>query len=160
MNKQLKLAIKEVVYYTKILTKSRYSGVKAKAWAIISDFVRMRDFILYGTCVSCGKRITDYRNGDAGHYITMGGHGALIGFCTDNIHLQCKHCNQNSGADIGAEFEREIIRRGVDIKYLNILKNNSTKADDWFFLDLIIKTYKQFKDLKKKYPNFQYPDYL
>lgn len=165
MTKQLKLAIKEIPYYTKITSKGRYSGIKGKAWSILSDFVRMRDFIKYKICVSCGKTIWHWRDTDAGHFISMSGHGALIGFHPDNINAQCKNCNQISSPHIGAQYERclefRLEERGmILVRDLHSISQKSIKADDWFFLEKIREIYEAFKDLQLSYPDYDYPEYM
>ena len=139
---------------------TRYKKVKGKAWKILSDYVRMRDFIIYRRCVSCGKTIHDWKDGDAGHFISMGGHGALVGFNDDNVHLQCKHCNLNSSFHLGEPFESEMRRRGIDPDELRTLSHKSVKADEMFFMEKIEEIYQKFQILKANYPNFDYPDYL
>lgn len=163
MTKQVALYIKEnITYYSKIKTKNRYTGVKAKAWGILSDYVRMRDWIKYRTSVSSGLLIDNWKNGDAGHYISMGSNGALIGFCDMNVHLQGSNENRQSSAHTGAYFRDELVRRYGEslLAELNIIKNKTVKADDWYFIERIEYIYKLFKQLKVKYPHIQFPNYL
>lgn len=162
MTKQLKEAIKQVPYFTKIISKSRYSGVKAKAWAILSDYVRMRDFIKYGVCISSSDKILHWRDTQAGHYETMGGHGAMVGFSDINIHAQSAMENKLSGMATGARYRDNLVARYGEQILVEIekLKQQSVKADDWFFLEKIKEIYVKFQQLKKEYPDFDYPDYL
>lgn len=161
MTNQVKKYIKEnLPFYGKITSKGRYTGVKDKAWAILSDYVRIRDWLKWKVCVTCGKVIEDYTLCDAGHFISMGGHGALSGFSDENIHGQCKHCNQQSSFHLGVDFEKTIILRGYDINKIKQLSNISIKADDWFFIKIIETTYKKFQELKEEYPDENYPKYL
>ena len=155
-----------VPYFKSIVRKYRYSGssgaIKDKAWSLLSDYVRCRDFILYGTCVATGNRIADWRESDAGHFYTMSGHGALIGFDDMNVHMQSKNSNQLSSAADGAEFERTLVNRyGVGVlKHLRATKLETVKADDFFFIKKIQEIWPKFQDLKVQYPNHSYPDYL
>jgi len=163
MTKQVSAYIKaNIPYYGKIKTKSRYSGVKAKAWAIISDYVRCRDFYKYGTCVSSGTRIKHWKDGDGGHYISMSGHGAYIGFHDMNVHLQGANENRQSSAHSGAYYRDELVRRyGKELlKELDAAKNKIVKADDWYFIERIEDIYKKFQLLKQQFPNGDYPDYI
>lgn len=153
----------KVPYFSKITRKYRFSDViKDRAWAILSDYVRMRDFILYGTCVATGVKISHWRDGDAGHFYCMGGHGALSGFDHLNVHLQSKHSNHMSSFADGAPFERELVRRYGEwvIEHLKKEVNTTVKADDLFFVQKIIEIHKLFISLKEQHPNFDYPDYL
>lgn len=163
MTKHLKEYIKlNLPYYGKIPTKGRYSGVKAKAWAILSDYVRCRDFAKYKKCVARGTFIQDWRDTDAGHFHAMSGNGALIGFHHLNIHMQSKISNKISSQADGLSFGKELVRRyGKNILVeLERIKNTSVKADDLFFIEIIKDTYKRFQELKKDYPNINYPEYL
>lgn len=154
---------KNIPYYGKIKTKGRYKGIKAKAWGILSDYVRIRDFIKYGTCVATGQRIDNWNDTDAGHFITMGGHGVQLGFHPFNVHAQSKNSNRQSGADEGADFERELVKRygQSTVNLLRKMKNDAPiKADDWFFLKKIKDTHILFTSLRIKYRDFDYPDYI
>jgi hypothetical protein len=153
----------KVPYFSKITRKYRFEGViKDRAWAILSDYVRMRDFILYGTCVATGSKIGHWRDGDAGHFYSMGGHGALSGFDPFNVHLQSKHSNHMSSFADGAPFERELVRRYGEwiIKHLRDQANATVKADDFFFIQKIRGVYDDFLLLKEQHPNYDYPEYL
>jgi hypothetical protein len=152
--------IKSNIPYFGKLVALRYTGIKGKAWRLISDFVRMRDFLKYGKCITCNQRINDWREIDAGHFISMSGHGALSGFSDENIHGQCKGDNMLSSYHQGKVFEQNIISRGYDVDKIKKLANISVKADDWFFIKIIEITYNKFQKLKEEYPNENYPEYL
>lgn len=151
-------------YYGKIpsSTPRGKDTLRKKAWCITSDFVRMRDFIKYGYCVSCHKPITNWKESDPAHFHSFGGNGVLSGFNLMNMHMSCKHCNGFRGAVAGHEMAVEIvIRYGDDIiKELNDTKNKSVKADDWFFIEVIENIYSMFKVLKENHPDYNYPEYL
>lgn len=162
MNKRAKELIKQIPNYGKIKSKARYKGVKDKAWAILSDYVRMRDFILYGTCISSGKKIENWNDTDAGHYVSMGGHGALVGFSDINIHAQAKSENSFGGMESGARYRDELVRRyGEDILVeIENLKRQTVKADDFFFIDKLNEIRIKFLQLKESNPGFNFPEYL
>lgn len=161
MTKQVKEHLKTILYYTKLPSK-RYNGVKGKAWGILSDYCRQRDYIIHRVCVSCLKPCSVWQNTDAGHYISMGGHGALIGFYSKNINMQCKFCNLNASQHTGAVYKETLIARyGKEIvEELEQIKVKSVKADDWFFIEIIKQTYEDYIYLKDiSYPE-EFPDYL
>lgn len=159
MNKRAKELTKQIPNYGKI-TPSRYKSIKGKAWKLLSDYVRLRDFILYKSCVSCGSQIKEWRDTDAGHYISMGGHGALTGFSPDNIHAQCKKCNLYASQHTGDYYTREITRRGIDVEKLKSQISKTVKADDFFFIEKIHEILDKFTKLKQEYPEYDYPEYL
>lgn len=41
--------------------------LQKRLWRLVSDFVRIRDWYKYGTCVATGVKIENWRSGDAGH---------------------------------------------------------------------------------------------
>ena len=76
----------------------RYKGIKGKFWAIFSEYIRKRDVLKYGTCISCGRRFGDWTNAQAGHYAPAGNCGFALLFSEDNVHAECPYDNAfNSG---------------------------------------------------------------
>lgn len=150
-------------YYSKITRKRRYADpVKDRAWSILSDYVRIRDFIKYGTCISTGKKINHWSEVDAGHYENMGSCGASCGFYDMNVHAQSKIDNKLSSMASGARYRDELIKRyGPNIiTKIDRRKKETVKADNIFFIKKIQEIYKKFLDLKKQFPDFDYPIYL
>ena len=163
MTKQIKEALKTLPYYKSIPRKYRYTNpVKDKAWTLLSDYTRMRDFIKFGTCIATGKRITNWRDMDAGHYESMSGHGSLVGFSELNIHAQSPMSNKIGGMADGARYKENLIKRyGKKIlKDIETLKRGTIKADDWFFISRIQHIWEWFQTLKKDHKNFDFPEYL
>lgn len=74
--------------------KGRYSGIKAKYWDYLSDYIRMRDFLEYGTCITCGKKFSSWNDGSqAGHFIAAGNCGFDLLFDKKNINAECQYDN-------------------------------------------------------------------
>lgn len=71
----------------------RYKGLKGKYWKLFSEFVRRRDFIQFGRCISCGKSVSDWHEFDAGHFISAGGGGFALLFDERNVNGECKYDN-------------------------------------------------------------------
>jgi len=89
----------------------RYKGAKGRYWALFSEYIRRRDFERYGRCISCGKRISDWRELDAGHFIHAGGGGFALLFDERNVNGECKYDNAFNGAHL------LLYRRGLDARY-------------------------------------------
>ena len=159
MSKKFKEATKAIPWYGKVQA-SRYKGVKGKAWKVTSDFTRCRDYILFKVCASCPRKIEDWKETDAGHYIGMASNGALIGFSTKNIHMQCKFCNMHASQHTGAYYRDTLLKRQIDLDELERLKNGTVKADDWYFLAVLKSVYEEFQELAKKHPEYDFPEYL
>lgn len=73
--------------------KLRYNGLKGIYWYYFSQFIRKRDCERFGTCVSCNRKIDDWRTGHAGHFVSAGEGGFRLLFDPMNVHLQCAKCN-------------------------------------------------------------------
>lgn len=161
MTKQVKARLKLIPYYKGITRKNRFTNpVKDKAWTLLSDFVRCRDFIKYKKCVSCGRTVAMWRILQGGHFINMSSNGASIGFSVKNVFGQCPFCNFQSSQHTGADFEREIVKRGIKIQDLKKLQQQTVKADDWFFIAKIEEIWGLFQELKKEHDEFDFPEYL
>lgn len=153
-------------YYKAIKRKYRYKSknleAKDKAWAILSDYTRMRDFARYRTCVSCGTPFERWKDSQGGHYIPMGAGGTSSGFFDLNVHGQCMHCNKFGEMEAGGNFKDELERRYGEeiIEQLKQVKRETVKADAWWYVKKIEEIYAKFKELKEEYPRFTYPNYL
>lgn len=79
--------------YGEKLTYWRYKGRKGIYWHLISKYVRMRDFIKYGTCISCGVGFCKWNEAQAGHYAPAGNCGFALLFDKRNINAECASCN-------------------------------------------------------------------
>lgn len=77
----------------KTTNKGRYKGHKGKFWNIFSDFIRLRDFINHRTCITCGKRFTQWNESQAGHYMAAGNCGFGLLFDENNVHAECPYDN-------------------------------------------------------------------
>lgn len=75
----------------------RYKGIKGKFWKVFSEFIRKRDFKLYGTCITCGQK-KKYEELQAGHFAPAGNCGFALLFDERNVHAECAYDNGfNSG---------------------------------------------------------------
>jgi hypothetical protein len=109
----------------------------------VSEYVRQRDFHLYGKCVSCGHHFRHWSEAQAGHWLPYSICHSFYKFDpTFNIHAQCAGCNTGlyrSGAHIGHEMGEEMKRRyGADV--LDIIKQDNErfrgmKMDVWAIVD-------------------------
>lgn len=89
----------------------RYTGLKGIYWHVVSEFVRRRDFTVWGTCVSCGKRMESWKHMQAGHFIAASTCGFKLLFDLRNINSECGYCN---GFDANHLFFYEI---NLDTRY-------------------------------------------
>lgn len=65
---------------------------KGVYWYYFSLKRRLEDYIKYGTCITCGKKVNSWRKADAGHGIA-GSACITLQFHPKNVHLQHKSCN-------------------------------------------------------------------
>ena len=75
------------------MTYWRYKGLKGIYWNLLSQYVRRRDFIKYGTCISCGRKFDSWHESQAGHYAPAGNCGFALLFDPLNINAECPACN-------------------------------------------------------------------
>lgn len=81
-------------------------------WKVVSDTYREADFKKYkGRCVSCGKRLEDWRHGDLAHFIKYSVCHSWFKYQRENLALSCKGCNQRDDGLIGHRFGEELKRR-------------------------------------------------
>ncbi len=108
-------ATKKAVKHPTIMgVKSRrWVGIKGCLWAIFSDYIRLRDFIEYGgKCVSCNHRVEHWKDADPGHFISVTSGNFETCFAEDNVHLQCKRCNNPTWTpDASLPYRVELDRR-------------------------------------------------
>lgn len=101
-----------------------------RLWKVVSNYVRQRDFELYGDCVSCGEPFERWNDAQAGHWLPFSLCNAIYKFDpTFNIAAQCATCNSNlrrSGAHIGHAMGEELKRRFGPTVLDAILHDNRT----------------------------------
>jgi len=86
----------------KLSQKTLRKQLQAKAWSLMSKYVRLRD----GKCITCGSTTTL----QAGHFL----HGKLD-FDFQNIHAQCSRCNKWLNGNL-AKYATFLVREyGYDI---------------------------------------------
>ncbi len=82
------------------------------AQTAFNAFVRARD--ADKSCISCGKPpSTETNQTDAGHFRSVGS-APHMRFVEDNIHGQCKHCNQYLAGNVLAYRKGLIERIGLE----------------------------------------------
>lgn len=61
-------------------------------WYWFGRYVRERDVLKYGTCISCEKQIT-FETCDPGHFMPAADCGRDLLFDEQNVNAECKQCN-------------------------------------------------------------------
>lgn len=118
-----------------------------RLWRVVSEYVRQRDFVKYGCCVSCGYEFSDWREAQAGHWLPYSVCHSLYKFDpTFNIAAQCFACNNNlrrSGAHIGHAFGEELrLRHGPNVLETIIQDNErlrGIKIQEYMCVDFAVK---------------------
>lgn len=118
-----------------------------KAWKVVSDYVRQRDFLLYnGECVSCDFRFSDWHYGHAGHFKPWTMSNAMHKFSTKGIALQCPTCNYNlkrSNAVTGHIFAEKLQQRLGPNILRDLEQENKAwegkKIEEWMLVDMVAK---------------------
>ncbi len=85
-----------------------------KLWKLVSDYVRIIDFIDYGTCISCNKKFDTWQESQGGHYRPYTKCIGYHKFSFLNVFAQCPYCNSRMNEDKfegGRIFAENIIKR-------------------------------------------------
>ena len=123
----------------------------ARAWTKRIDppfhrFIRLRDTNEqgYGTCCTCNKQI-HFSEGDAGHFVPRQ-HKATR-WSEDNVHLQCKYCNQWEG---GAQYAYSKFLGEDKSDELVRLSRTIYKLSDAEYEDIYYHYKEKVEELEKK----------
>ncbi len=93
-----------------------------KAQAAFNAYIRARD--KGKTCISCDTPLGSEPNTfDAGHYRSVGS-APHMRFVEDNVHGQCKHCNNWLGGN-HVEYRKRLLER-IGERQLELLEADST----------------------------------
>ena len=86
--------------------------LQKRLWRLTSDAVRIRDWYNFrGECVATGNKISNWRDGDAGHWKSYAVCRGLFKFHLSNIHLQSKTSNGWGGQELGHSFGENLKKR-------------------------------------------------
>lgn len=112
----------------------RYDGRKGIFWSLFSQYIRKRDLLRFGTCVSCGKTFFDIREVQAGHYAPAGNCGFKLLFDERNVNAECPTCNNpmfSSGKLI--PYRTNLVNRYGEkwVKKLDAEYKNQTITKEW-----------------------------
>lgn len=116
-----------------------------KAWKVVSDYVRERDWKkYYGFCADgCGTRIEDWRNGDCGHYLAWSVCHGLFKYELTNLVLQSSNCNRRSdgviGHGLGEELKCRYNEGHLDWIELENEKYRGKKIEEWELVEMVSK---------------------
>jgi hypothetical protein len=106
VKKEAKLAKQTRQERTEAIKKLRPRGWYVKeCQKVVNAFIRERD--KDELCISCGKDRNGY---DAGHYLSRSIRPELR-FNEDNIHKQCKYCNNYDKGTVAAGYRDGIIAK-------------------------------------------------
>ena len=91
-----------------------------QAQTVFNAYIRERD--AGKPCISCGTYYGEQCGWDAGHYRTVAA-ASHLRFNEDNVHLQCRHCNQMLDGNIPA-YRPALIRK-IGLARVEALENNN-----------------------------------
>ena len=80
-------------------------------WKVVSDTYRKEDWEKYGVCVSCGRAIENWWEGDLAHFKKYAVCNSWFKFQRENLALSCKGCNRLDDGPTGHAFGEELKRR-------------------------------------------------
>lgn len=123
------------------MKKPTLKGLKAKAWALCSIYVRLRDSdeYGYGKCVTCPENVPlrHYKEVDAGHYIH--GKNKPTGYMEENINYQCTTCNYYKRAEASRAYDIFMLNKyGQEwVDNLRSLSKKFVKQNKDYYIELI-----------------------
>lgn len=139
-------AYKVPSWFSKLPTGSHgNTPSQKKAWKVVSDYVRERDWKKYmGFCADgCGTRIEDWHNGDCGHYLAWASCNGLFKYELTNLVLQASNCNRRSDGVIGHGLGEELKRRyndgHLDWIGLENKKYHGKKIEEWELVEMVAR---------------------
>lgn len=123
-----KLKVKRVskqTYYKELLEQNKWlnkiplgshgsTPLQKKLWKVTSDYVRIHDFLTYGTCPSCNKPFTSWQESQCGHYRAYSLCKGYKKFDRLNLFAQCPYDNSKMNEDKfegGRIFANNIVKR-------------------------------------------------
>lgn len=135
------------------------NATQKRYWKVTSDFVRIRDFYKYKTCIACGKRVSHWEDLQGGHYKSWASCRGYSKWDTMNIFGECPICNTGFNSnEVGASFKEGILKRyGQErIDYINSLTSYpSEKMENHIIEQKIIERLEEMRDLPEK-PDYWY----
>lgn len=99
--------------------------VQKRLWRVVSDYTRLRDWYYHkGVCVASGIKLSDWREGQAGHFLSYSTCNGLFKFDERNVHLQSAHSNQWGRREDWQLYEATLIQR-YGVEYINMLEDEN-----------------------------------
>lgn len=101
-------------WFSQLPWKSSDHGSNAnqrRLWRLVSEYVRQRDFELYGYCAACKTPFTCWQEGQAGHFKAWSRCSGMFKYNEKNLALICAGCNRFGDGVTNANFAVEMQRR-------------------------------------------------
>lgn len=131
-----------------------------KLWKVTSDYVRIRDFYIYGACISCQRRMNSWKEGQAGHYKAYSVCRGYSKWDLDNIFMQCSTCNTAyDGNVVGRMFAEGIVERCGKERLETLERFGSKpleKLDNLVIIGLTHELIKSMADLPEQPEYYKY----
>ncbi len=143
---------------------ARYKGLKGTFWRLFSEYVRKRDYNLFGSCISCSRKLNGWQDSvDAGHFMNAGNSGFSLLFDERNVNAECKSCNgfnrnhqllyaQNLDKRYGGGTTDLLIERYKDYHFKGIITKEWTAEEYKKKIKYYKTKIKEFDNVKKDLP--------
>lgn len=140
--------------------KSHGTGdLQKRLWTLVSAYTRIRDWHQYGgRCVATGEYISDWREGNGGHYYSYSICHSMFKFDIWNVHLQSARSNAWGGQSIGHSFGEELKRRYGDDFLEELRRENQSWMGKKVDNEMVVNEILDILDLMKSLP--EQPDYF
>lgn len=115
------------------MKKRTLTSLKNELWTLTSKWVRSQR----EHCFTCGKHLPDFKDRQAGHFWSRGGHDS-VRFNLDNLRIQCVTCNNFKSGNL-AEYAIKLRAEIGNLRFdeLNKQAHQITKRNrDWYFAEI------------------------
>lgn len=133
-----------------------YTPLQKKLWKLTTDYVRIRDYVTWGTCPSCEKPFTSWYEAQGGHYRSFTQCKGYTKYSHKNVFAQCAFCNSRMNDDKfegGRIFANNIVKRYGQSRLDEIntyTQGSPVKVEIPIILDMMKEVVYLMKDLPIK----------
>lgn len=132
--------------------------LQKRLWRLVSDYCRIRDWYQYKRCVATNDYIMNWKESDAGHFISYSICNGMFKFDIWNVHMQSKRSNAWGGQSLGHSFGEELKRRYGESIIDELKAENRKHVGEKVDNELVVQEMIDILELMKSLP--EQPEYF